>query len=434
MDGLYCLRSDLIRDDCLDGWTVIGSGGFGQIYRAKHKGWGTDVAIKLLLYNDGSAASLQREANLMFQGGNPNVLRIFGLYEGRLGGTHNLSRVGLVMEFMSRGSLADLLHALSGPPPWALTFRITHQIGLGMNFLHQLATPLLHLDLKPNNVLLDDSLNAKLTDFGLSRVARSLSKSVQEKDESEGGTLSYMPPEALNSVNYKPNKASDIYSYGVLLWSIITGKEPYANVLSVLVRFHIPRGERPDLTLIDCSVAAGLDDIVQLMSACWTQEPNQRPSFRDCVHVTEKVFDMHKRGVNDAVHDVLKQLDDDICSGLRSVQISPKPQNKVRPHVLSCVTGPPPEQETGANKNAEGIKKESFYRPVMSGVPHFNKTPQRQSSTPGGVSINMSNVSAVQIGNNNYMNISQRSRQRHQTAPSSANRAHYQSENSYKKT
>ncbi|XP_051996631.1 receptor-interacting serine/threonine-protein kinase 3 isoform X2 [Xyrauchen texanus] len=422
MDGLYCLRSDLIRDDCLDGWTVIGSGGFGQIYRAKHKGWGTDVAIKLLLYNDGSTSSLQREANLMFQGGNPNVLRIFGLYEGRLGGMHNLSQVGLVMEFMSRGSLADLLHALSGPPPWPLTFRITHQIGLGMNFLHQLATPLLHLDLKPNNVLLDDSLNAKLTDFGLSRVARSLSKSVQEKDESEGGTLSYMPPEALNSVNYKPNKASDIYSYGVLLWSIITGKEPYANALSSLVRFRIPQGDRPDVTSIDHSVAEGLDDIVQLMSACWTHEPNQRPSFRDCVHVTEKVFNMHKRGVNDAVHDVLKQLDDDICSGLRSVQISPKAKNR-RPPFISCVTGPSPQQETGANQKAEGRKKDSLSRPVVFVAPHSNRAPQRQSSTPGRVSIHMSNVSAVQIGNNNFMNISPGSRQRHQTAPSSANRS-----------
>ncbi|XP_051996640.1 receptor-interacting serine/threonine-protein kinase 3 isoform X3 [Xyrauchen texanus] len=398
MDGLYCLRSDLIRDDCLDGWTVIGSGGFGQIYRAKHKGWGTDVAIKLLLYNDGrSTSSLQREANLMFQGGNPNVLRIFGLYEGRLGGMHNLSQVGLVMEFMSRGSLADLLHALSGPPPWPLTFRITHQIGLGMNFLHQLATPLLHLDLKPNNVLLDDSLNAKASP-SLKACFTTLLCNTEAKQLQHRTT------------------------YGVLLWSIITGKEPYANALSSLVRFRIPQGDRPDVTSIDHSVAEGLDDIVQLMSACWTHEPNQRPSFRDCVHVTEKVFNMHKRGVNDAVHDVLKQLDDDICSGLRSVQISPKAKNR-RPPFISCVTGPSPQQETGANQKAEGRKKDSLSRPVVFVAPHSNRAPQRQSSTPGRVSIHMSNVSAVQIGNNNFMNISPGSRQRHQTAPSSANRS-----------
>ncbi|XP_051565829.1 receptor-interacting serine/threonine-protein kinase 3-like isoform X2 [Myxocyprinus asiaticus] len=368
-----------------------------------------------------STSSLLREANLMIQGGNPNVLWIYGLYEGCLGGAHLQSQVGLVMEFMSRGSLADLLKMLDQPPPWPLTFRITHQIGLGMNFLHKLDPPLLHLDLKPSNILLDDSLNAKLTDFGLSRVARSLSKSVRGKDEVEGGTLSYMPPEALQSVNYKPNKASDIYSYGVLLWSIITGKEPYPNAPSHLVRFRIPEGDRPDLTSIDCSKAEGLDDIVKLMSACWTQEPNQRPSFRDCVRVTEKLFDMHKRGVNDAVHVVLKQMDDDICSGLESVQITLKPQNR-RPQVLPGATGPSPQQETAASQKTEGIKKESFPHPVVFGAPHFNKTTQRQTSTPGGASINLSNVSAIQIGNNNYMNVSQRPRQRHQTAPHSINR------------
>ncbi|XP_051555316.1 receptor-interacting serine/threonine-protein kinase 3-like isoform X2 [Myxocyprinus asiaticus] len=352
MDG----PNRLIHDDCLECWTLIGSGGFGQIYRAKHTKLGTDVAIKLLLDNDGSTSSLQREANLMFQGGNPNVLWIYGLYEGCRGDARNPSQVGLVMEFMSRGSLADLLQMLGGPPPWPLTFRITHQIGLGMNFLHQLDPPLLHLDLKPSNVLLDDSLNAKLTDFGLSRIARSLSKSFREKDEVEGGTLSYMPPEALESVNYKPNKASDIYSYGVLLWSIITGEEPYADAHSSMVRFRIPLGDRPDLTLIDHSKAEGLDDIVQLMTACWTQKPNQRPSFRDCVHVTEKVFDMHKRGVNVAVHDVLKQLD---------TVDNPNTQGRkkvVHPQVLPCVTGPPPEQDTVDNSNTQGIKKGDYHQ------------------------------------------------------------------------
>ncbi|XP_051981676.1 receptor-interacting serine/threonine-protein kinase 3-like isoform X2 [Xyrauchen texanus] len=437
MDGLNRLRSDLIRDDSLDGWTVIGCGGFGQIYRAKHKGWGFDVAIKLLLNNDGSTSSLQKEANLMLQARNPNVLWIYGLYEGRLGDELRESQVGLVMEYMSRGALSDLLKVY-GPLPWPLTFRITHQIGLGMNFLHKLDPPLLHLDLKPGNVLLDDSLNAKLTDFGLSRVARSLSKSVREKDEVEGGgTLSYMPPEALKSVNYKPNNASDIYSYGVLLWSICTGREPYLDTPSSLVRFRIPQGDRPELTSIDCSKAKSLDKIVKLISTCWAQEPNQRPTFRDCVHVTEKVFDIHKHGVNKAVHDVLKKLNGDICSGLESVQITPKPQN-VHPRVLSGATGPSPQQDAVASQNTEGIKKESFPHPVMFEAPHRNKTTPRQSSTPdflsGGVSINLSNVSGVQLGNNNYMNITHRSRQRHRTAPSSINGSHDQSENSYKKT
>lgn len=98
----------------------------------------------------------------MHQGGNPNVLRILGVYKTQDQEDRSAIQVGLVMEYMERGSLADLQKALNGPPPWPLTFRIINQIALGMNFLHQLNPPILHLDLKPSNVLLDDSLNAKV--------------------------------------------------------------------------------------------------------------------------------------------------------------------------------------------------------------------------------------------------------------------------------
>lgn len=101
----------------------------------------------------------------MRHGGNPNVLRILGVYKSQVQGDRSAIQMGLVMEYMERGSLADLQMALNGSPPWALTFRIINQIALGMNFLHQLEPPLLHLDLKPSNVLLDDSLNAKVREM-----------------------------------------------------------------------------------------------------------------------------------------------------------------------------------------------------------------------------------------------------------------------------
>ncbi|XP_067303782.1 receptor-interacting serine/threonine-protein kinase 3 [Pseudorasbora parva] len=411
--GQFCMRPEVIRDESLQCFVKIGSGGFGQIYRAKHTRWVMDVAIKLLLYKDGSESSIQREASMMFQGGNPNVIRIFGLYEGRVGVPLLPLQSGLVMEFMSNGSVAELLQTLAGPPPWPLAFRMAHQIGLGMNFLHQLSPPLLHLDLKPSNVLLNASLDAKITDFGLSRVARSISRCGADAGEDEGGTLSYMPPEALQSVNYKASKASDVYSYGVLLWSIITGKEPYGGAVSSLVRFRIPQGDRPDLTLIDCSETEGLEGLLELLRRCWHQEPHRRPTFLDCVNVTEVIFEMHQRGLSDAVRDVLKQLEGDVCSSLKSIQISPKPQNEVRPQVASCVSGSLPKQETAASFSKAG-EKELFPRPAAAVTPP--RTPQRQMSTPGGVCINMSNVVGLQFGNYNNMTVAERPRQRHRTA------------------
>ncbi|XP_043101806.1 receptor-interacting serine/threonine-protein kinase 3 isoform X2 [Puntigrus tetrazona] len=413
MDESVNIKIEVIGDECLQDWTSIGTGGFGQIYRAKHKTLGMDVAIKLLHYKDGSASSILREALLMFQGGNPNVIRILGLYEG--------GRRGLVMEFMPMGSVADLLQTLAGPPPWPLTFRVAHEISLGMNFLHHLSPPLLHLDLKPSNVLLDDSLRAKLTDFGLSRVARSVSRCSRDSDEDDGGTLSYMPPEALKSVNYKASKASDVYSFGVLLWSLVTGKEPYEGALSSLVRFRIPLGDRPDLSSVELGGVKGLEEAVKLMTACWHQDPRRRPPFLDCVHATKEILEMHKHGLNDAVYEVLKQLQDDgLCSGLRSVQISSKPHQD--PRSSSRVSAPLPKQETASasttsvKKSVTSSRDEAPPRPAPPRTPV--RTTQRQSSTPGPVQISFSNVYGVQIGNNNVMNVSQ-GRQRHRTAPSS---------------
>lgn len=411
-------RLGVVRDESLGGFLRVGSGGFGQIFRAKHTLWGTDVAVKLLHYKDGSASSAQREAQLMFDAGNQNVVRVLGVYEGRVGDPQRPLQCGLVLEFLARGSLEDLLQRLAAPLPRALALRMALQVSLGMNFLHQLTPPILHLDLKPSNVLLSDSLDAKITDFGLSRVAESVCKYTGMKDEDEGGTLCYMPPEALQSSSYKPSKAFDVYSFGILLWSIITGKEPYDGVQSSLVRFRIPLGDRPDLASVDRCETEGLDELLKLMMQCWDQEPHRRPSFLDCVHTITAIYTMHERRLNDAVHDVLEQLqDDEICSSLKSVQISRKPHREVDPQGLSCVTGPAPQQETAA-AHTKTVQKECSPRaaPLVGAI---RKT-QRQTSNPG-VQISMSSVYGVQIGNNNSMNIIRKPRQRHRTAPSAVN-------------
>ncbi|XP_035386140.1 receptor-interacting serine/threonine-protein kinase 4 isoform X1 [Electrophorus electricus] len=436
-----------INDESLESWQLIGSGGFGKIYKAKHTKWGTNVAIKLLRCNDGSDSSLLQEADLMRHGGNPNVLRIFGVYVGCPHGQPCPTQLGLVMEYMERGSVADLQQAVGGPPPWPLAFRIMHQIALGMNFLHQLSPPLLHLDLKPSNVLLDDSLNAKLTDFGLAKLAQSRSNVDREQDEEVGGTTSYMPPEAFQPSSYTPAFSSDVYSYGVLLWSVMTGKPPYYTPLSSLVRFRVTEGDRPDLGSVDSSQAHGLSNLIDLMKLCWHADPTQRPTFMKCVNVTEKVYDFHKRKVHNAVCAILENLDnsDKISSSFKSLGINPKMNNaiasiKEKSHhsvktptqekseivISQCTeTGsfarprPPPTSRT--NHKPAAIGSHTTHKSATKRLQKVLTT-QRQFSTPSTVSICLSNVTGVQIGNNNHMNINHpldRQRNRHQTAPSS---------------
>ncbi|TDH15548.1 hypothetical protein EPR50_G00010070 [Perca flavescens] len=151
-----------VEDSSLGDWKVIGSGGFGQIYKARHHQWGFDVAIKLL-QGEGTEKDLLREIKMMRQVTSPYVMAVQGIFKGRTPSSGRSTQLGVVMELMERGSLASLQEALRGTPPWPLVFRLAHQVALGINFLHSLPRPVLHQDLKPQNVLLDDSLNAKVS-------------------------------------------------------------------------------------------------------------------------------------------------------------------------------------------------------------------------------------------------------------------------------
>ncbi|XP_031159695.1 receptor-interacting serine/threonine-protein kinase 3-like [Sander lucioperca] len=296
----------IVKDSSLGDWEVIGRGGFGQIYKARHHQWGFDVAIKLLLQGEGTEKSLLREIKMMRQATSPHVMAVRGIFKGQTPSSRGSTQLGVVMELMKRGSLASLQAALRGTPPWPLVFRLAHQVALGINYLHSLPRPVLHQDLKPQNVLLDDFLNAKLTDFGLARISCSVTQ-VPKNGEPQGGTFNYMPPEAFDP-SYEPTRAFDIYSYGILLWSIATGKQPYENAKPALVMLRIPEGDRPKLDDIKGD-AAGLRELTGLMKRCWDHKPERRPRALEFTTETEQLFKMHKHELNKAVYEVLKKLD-----------------------------------------------------------------------------------------------------------------------------
>ncbi|XP_060922587.1 receptor-interacting serine/threonine-protein kinase 3-like [Limanda limanda] len=300
----------LIEDSDLIGWDLIGSGGFGEIYKARHQGWCLDVAIKLLLNDDGSSSSLLREVKMMRQGSSEYVMQVHGIFRGRSPKSGPLAQLGLVMKYMEKGSLYSLQKTLDGVPPLPLVFRLAHQVALGINFLHSLSPPLLHRDLKPSKVLLDSDLNVKLTGFGLSKPSQTQTLVSETDLEDGGGTISYMPPEAFD-INYKPSRAFDIYSYGILLWSIATGEQPYPYAPPSVVMLLIPKGQRPSLDELSIRAAdqEELRGLMELMIRCWGGNPTQRPSSLDCTKITKKLYRRQKRGIIDAVQEVLKKLE-----------------------------------------------------------------------------------------------------------------------------
>uniref|UniRef100_H2L5E0 Protein kinase domain-containing protein n=1 Tax=Oryzias latipes TaxID=8090 RepID=H2L5E0_ORYLA len=132
---------NMFDDDSLLDWTEIGKGGFGSVYKARHNRMGHDVAIKILH---------DKVFSCKF------VLRVYGMYKGN----GKVKQKGIVMEFMTRGSIMDLCKNLRGPPPFPLACRLIQEVASGMRFLHSMG--ILHRDLKLQNVMLSEELHAKV--------------------------------------------------------------------------------------------------------------------------------------------------------------------------------------------------------------------------------------------------------------------------------
>ncbi|CAH2320126.1 ankyrin repeat and kinase domain-containing 1 [Pelobates cultripes] len=267
------------KDDFDNEWTPVALGGFGQVYKVRHKKWWTVYAVKCstpILGDPGLASttynSLIEEASKMEKIKFRYVVQIYGICR---------NPVGIVMEFMENGSLEKLLpsHSLS----WHLKFRFIHEIALGMNFLHMMNPPLLHLDLKPGNILLDEHLHVKISDFGLSKwKEHSTHKEYIEKSAIKG-TLSYIPPEMLlQSINATGIKY-DVYSYAIVIWELLTQKKPYAGANMMAVIIKVASGQRPPIEDISEDRPVECHQMIDLMQRCWNQHPNKRPSFADIV-------------------------------------------------------------------------------------------------------------------------------------------------------
>uniref|UniRef100_H0V1W2 Mitogen-activated protein kinase kinase kinase n=1 Tax=Cavia porcellus TaxID=10141 RepID=H0V1W2_CAVPO len=259
---------------------LIGAGGFGQVFRATWQG--QEVAVKAARRDpeqDAAAAaeSVRREARLFAMLRHPNIIELRGVCLRQ-------PHLCLVLEFARGGALNRALAATDprapGPrrarriPPHVLV-NWAVQIARGMLYLHEEAlVPILHRDLKSSNILLlekiehDDVCNKtlKITDFGLAREWHRTTKM------SAAGTYAWMAPEVIRSSLF--SKGSDIWSYGVLLWELLTGEVPYRGIDGLAVAYGVAVNK---LTLPIPSTCP--EPFAKLMKECWEQDPHIRPSF-----------------------------------------------------------------------------------------------------------------------------------------------------------
>uniref|UniRef100_A0A8C7I8Y0 Receptor (TNFRSF)-interacting serine-threonine kinase 1, like n=1 Tax=Oncorhynchus kisutch TaxID=8019 RepID=A0A8C7I8Y0_ONCKI len=278
-DSIYMKSADLIKKEPLD------YGGFGTVYLCYHKTLG-QVVLKTIYTgpprNEGSKQSLLEEGSLMSRLNHERVVKLLGviLEDGDY---------SLVMELLPKGNLLAMLNRV--PVLISIKGRIILEILEGMVYL--MKNRVIHKDLKPENILVDKDFHIKIADLGLA-TCQTWSRLTKEESRRQSrlarpgaggvggraaGTLCYMAPEHLDSIHTRSSEKSDVYSFAIVVWVILTGSEPYENARS---EDHIcqcvRKGDRPDEDLISADTPV---EITELMKRCWHKDPQLRPTFQD---------------------------------------------------------------------------------------------------------------------------------------------------------
>ena len=210
------MNDDSMQSMQIGRYTVLeelGSGGFSTVYRVRDTVLGREVALKvmrpLLLSDPAFVERFKREAQVIAQLDHPHIIPIYdyGEFEDRL---------CLVMKLMAGGSVGQVVE--EGPLPWQRVLAITQQIASALDYAHE--RRLVHRDVKPHNVLLDERGQAVLADFGL---VRALEAGTITSSLSGGilGTPAYVPPETWNGKTATP--ATDVYALACVVFNMATG-------------------------------------------------------------------------------------------------------------------------------------------------------------------------------------------------------------------
>lgn len=203
---------------------LIGEGAFAEVYRVRHRFLGRQ-AMKVFKQPGMTEETIHRmlsEAILLSQLGHPNIVRVFDANTFRYLGSE---RGYFTMEYVPGGTLEDHWHATGKAlMPAATAVELIRQVCQGLHCAHGQSPPVVHRDIKPQNILVgyeNDGLRARLSDFGLAKQANRLTLLA-----TAAGTLAYKPPEALGEVS-ADSPASDIWALGATLYRLLTDQFPY---------------------------------------------------------------------------------------------------------------------------------------------------------------------------------------------------------------
>nr|KAJ0209479.1 hypothetical protein LSAT_V11C400195460 [Lactuca sativa] len=261
---------------------VIGKGGFGEVYH----GYIGDVQVAVKMLSASSQQGdkeFQAEAYLLLSVHHRNLTSLVGYC---IEGKHK----GIIYEYMANGNLqTHLFDTSSKVLNWEERLQIACDAAKGLEYLHHgCKPPIVHRDVKCNNILLNEKFQAKLADFGLCRAFPT--EAATHISTEVAGTPGYLDPEYY--LSYRLTEKSDLYSFGVVLLVIITGQPAitrYENDnihISRWVKLQLAEGDVK--SVVDPKLLEDFDDdsalkAVELAMACVANTPNRRPTMNDVV-------------------------------------------------------------------------------------------------------------------------------------------------------
>lgn len=269
--------------------TLIGQGAFGPVYKAEMS-TGETVAVKVLATDSKQGAKeFQTEVMLLGRLHHRNLVNLVGYCAEK--GQHMLMYV-----YMSMGSLASHLYSDKHETlSWDMRVRISLDVARGLEYLHDGAVPpVTHRDIKSSNILLDQSMRARVADFGLSR-----EEMVNRNASNVKGTFGYLDPEYISTKNF--TKKSDVYSFGVLLFELIAARNPQQGLMEYVELAAMStegRGEWEEI--VDSRLdgkfdARELNDVSDVAYKCVNRNPKRRPAMRDVVQVLSRTLEVRHR-------------------------------------------------------------------------------------------------------------------------------------------